>query len=705
MASERKRKLTEDKPQKRGLEFYFDRQRKRQNQQSEKHLLGVEPEKDPLTSNEVSSPLTSAEEPAVPNEQSPSHDSVMHPHEVSLTKLPETSRQLSVSHAASSEEKSAELLLEDPLLFQPENYPVQSWMTPKGISAPYSILAETFSIIMSTTARTKMINVLCNLLRVLIVHAPGDLLSTLWLCSNSLGPSYEGMELGIGSQILSKSIGDVSGTTPRQLKHLYEKHGDWGDVAYAAKTSVRTIVEPKRLRIQGVLDALHAIAAAKGKGTVGIKTAAVKKLLLAAKGEEARFIVRTLIANLRVGALRTTVLTALARASVLTQARKGIEGQLIRRQEDSTDRVLNKMKQAEAVLKECYAQCPNWNAIVPWLIECGDVGRIFERCGLTVGIPLKPMLGQITRELTDVFVRLKFRDFACEWKYDGQRAQIHMDENGQVVLFSRNLENMSDKYPDITAMIPRVCDPSIKSFIIDSEIVAISEEGNILPFQILSNRSRKNVTVDSINVQVCVLAFDLMYINNESLLQQSFRERRDLLKKHFTPLQNRFDFVATMDASGDDCFLEKVEDFFRDSIRRGTEGIMVKVLDHPSVIARDDRQRGKSTRHLLSTYEPDKRVESWLKVKKDYIDGIGDTLDLIPIGAWYGNGRKVNWYSPILMACYNPDNGTLESVCKCMSGFSDKYYQEMKEYYSKENNRILPEPRSDYVTDLQPDGD
>ncbi|KAG0168914.1 hypothetical protein DFQ30_004170 [Apophysomyces sp. BC1015] len=233
------------------------------------------------------------------------------------------------------------------------------------------------------------------------------------------------------------------------------------------------------------------------------------------------------------------------------------------------------------------------------------------------------MLGQITRELADVFVRLQSRDFACEWKYDGQRAQIHMDEKGHVALFSRNLE--------------------------------------------------------------------------------SLRERRIRLKEHFTPLRTKFDFVATMDASGEDIFHEKVQEFFRHSICHGSEGIMVKVLDHPGVILQDQSQRGKPKRHLLATYEPDKRVENWLKVKKDYVEGISDTLDLIPIGAWYGNGRKVNWYSPILMACYNPENETLESVCKCMSGFSDKFYEEMKEFYSVENNRILSSPRQDYVTDLQPD--
>lgn len=116
----------------------------------------------------------------------------------------------------------------------------------------------------------------------------------------------------------------------------------------------------------------------------------------------------------------------------------------------------------------------------------------------------------------------------------------------------------------------------------------------------------------------------------------------------------------------------------------------------------DDKSGGKAKgvngrgKALLSTYEPDKRCESWLKVKKDYVDGIGDSLDLVPIGgefkgcssigiaktemitAWYGTGRKHRFYSPILLALYDPDTGTYVALCKCISGFTDAEYKSMR---------------------------
>ena len=98
---------------------------------------------------------------------------------------------------------------------------------------------------------------------------------------------------------------------------------------------------------------------------------------------------------------------------------------------------------------------------------------------------------------------------------------------------------------------------------------------------------------------------------------------------------------------------------------------LTQLLDSGEIVESSDEKRNKSRRKpLLATYEPDKRTTSWLKLKKDYVAGVGDTLDLIPIGAWHGNGRKFQWWSPILLALWDPDTGQPVAVCKCMSGTS-----------------------------------
>jgi DNA ligase-1 len=105
----------------------------------------------------------------------------------------------------------------------------------------------------------------------------------------------------------------------------------------------------------------------------------------------------------------------------------------------------------------------------------------------------------------------------------------------------------------------------------------------------------------------------------------------------------------------------------------------------------EEKEKGARRKALLSTYEPDKRLDSWLKVKKDY-NAAADTIDLIPVAGWHGQGRKAKWWSPILLACRNPETGTLEAVTKCISGFTDKFYQANKEKYAEGSDNVIARP-------------
>lgn len=124
---------------------------------------------------------------------------------------------------------------------------------------------------------------------------------------------------------------------------------------------------------------------------------------------------------------------------------------------------------------------------------------------------------------------------------------------------------------------------------------------------------------------------DIMYLNGKSLLQLPFRERRQHLRNDFKVIPHRFDFVASIDASGDPAKQDDVHAFFKQSMSKGCEGMMVKVLD-------DIPANGNG--RILATYEPDKRVESWLKVKKDYLEGVGDSLDLVVRSYFYIKKKK-----------------------------------------------------------------
>jgi DNA ligase 1 len=382
---------------------------------------------------------------------------------------------------------------------------------------------------------------------------------------------------------------------------------------------------------------------------------------------------------------------------------------------------------AEEIVKASFARRPNYNDLVPALLQIGVCDELLLRCGLSLHIPLKPMLGSITRDMTEMLTKLQGRDFSCEYKYDGQRAQIHCDASGTVSVFSRHLELMTDKYPDLVALVPQMRGEGVSSFIMEGEVVAVdTKTRGLQPFQTLAGRARKDVTIGAVEVEVCIFAFDLMYLNGEELLDRPFRDRRELLRSLFVEIPGRFTWVKSIDATSAD--IEIVSDFFQSSLDFKCEGIMVKILDDlpnpelAEVLDADEglegmslmilppspksNQKGKAAastesdrdlpktrrKALPSTYTPDKRVDSWLKVKKDYNSSSFDTIDLIPVAGWHGSGRKNAWWSPILLAVRNPDTGSLEAVCKCISGFTDKFYKENKEKYAEGSENVVSRP-------------
>lgn len=614
---------------------------------------------------------------------------------------------------------------ESPLTFDLAKYlpELQKHWSHDGGDASYAFLTQAFILVNSTTKRIKIVDTLVNLLRILIEGAPDSLLPAVWLATNSFAPPYEPAELGLGGSVISKAFKNIYGLNAQGLKTLYNKHGDAGDVAFEAKKRQSfTLKRPKPLTIKGVYQSLVKIARSKGTGSQETKQRIVERLLQDSRSaEESRYIVRTLVQHLRIGAVKTTMLIALARAFLFSKppdakfATKGMDYLAKLKKEELTEVYLR----AEETVKASYARHPNYDDLVPCLLEIGVTEELLVRCGLTLHIPLRPMLGSITRDLSDMLTKLQGRDFACEYKYDGQRAQVHCDSNGQVSIFSRHLELMTDKYPDLVSLVPRIREESVSSFILEGEVVAVDQEtGTLQAFQILTNRAKKNVEIGSIKVNVCLFAFDLMYLNGEPLLDRSFRERRDMLRSLFTEIPNRFTWVKSLDATSADS--EAVLEFFKSATDVKCEGIMVKVLDNDMKSGNSGMNAGKedqenlevneeaqdkqlslaptkkkdrSTRRkaLLSSYEPDKRLESWLKVKKDYSTS-SDTLDLIPIAAWHGSGRKAKWWSPILLAVRNPETGVLEAVTKCMSGFTDKFYQTNKEKYSEDSENVISRP-------------
>lgn len=550
-----------------------------------------------------------------------------------------------------------------------------------GEPVPFAALCTTFSKVEMTTKRLE-ISAHCSLfLRQVMRLTPDDLLPVVLLMVNKLAAEYTGIELGIGESLIMKAIGETTGRNLNIIKADQNEIGDLGLVAAKSRSVQPTMFKPKPLTVRGVHEGLMGIATTEGQGAQARKVGGIKKLLSAADAQlagtkkiditkdkggpsECKYIIRMLEGKMRLGLAEKTVIVALASAAVNHDiSQKGDKG-------PSSEQ----LAKGEQILKSVYNELPSYEVIIPAILK-DSIFKLRDTCKLQAGVPLKPMLARPTKSITEVLDRFEGHDFTCEYKYDGERAQIHFiahdsnekygstvpasgrSEKGLSNIFSRNSEDLSKKYPDILQKLPTWVKDDTKSFVLDCETVAWDmTEKQVLPFQQLMTRKRKDVKAEDVKVKVCVFAFDLLFLNGEALVNQSFRERREKLHAAFKPVEGEFAFAQY----GNTNVIDEIQNLLEESVKASCEGLMVKMLDGQS-----------------SWYEPSRRSQNWLKVKKDYLAGVGDSLDLVVLGAYFGKGKRTSVYGAFLLAAYDTDNEVFETVCNIGTGFSEAILDEL----------------------------
>ena len=367
-----------------------------------------------------------------------------------------------------------------------------------GAPIPYSALVEMFSRAEAKGSRLYKTGQLANLLRSAIALSPVDVLPILYLTNGTLAPAFEGIELGVGDSILAKALSETTGKKLADIKEeVKAADGDFGPSAEAARSKQRTLsmaAPPAALTVRGVYAAFKSIALESGTKSVDKKVGTIKKLLVAAKGIEARYIMRGLQCRLRIGMTGKTVPVALAHAITLTAPLVGEEGSSASSSASSSsssssaggglevasdpargaglppvtlapkgcgsgegrkrlsptawEALQCTLEESSEQLKAVWSQLPSYDAIVPHLLR-GGIGNAEGACQLTPGIPVAPMLAKPTKGVAEILDRLEGKPFTCEYKYDGERAQVHALASGVTRIFSRNSEEMSSKYPDL----------------------------------------------------------------------------------------------------------------------------------------------------------------------------------------------------------------------------------------------------------------
>lgn len=429
----------------------------------------------------------------------------------------------------------------------------------------------------------------------------------------SMGVVYPrgGKELGIAGEMVKRVIAKITGSTNSEVVTAFKNTGDLGSAVEKLMDKRRQkTLGKKELTVDLVFDNLRKLPEISGTGSQEKKVNLIAELLSSAAPEEAKYVVRTVLGQMRIGVAAGLVRDAIAKA--FDQDKKEIE------------HMYNVM---------------------------GDYGHVAEKAKkgklkaeIELGHPVHVMLAE--RGGDDIEEAVKsFENAAVEIKFDGFRVQIHKSGN-DLKVFSRRMEDVTRQFPDIAEWSRG----QIKSreCIVDGEAVAYDAGKNkTLPFQQLSRRIQRKYDIEKMvkEIPVQVNLFDVIYVNGKSLMQAPLRERWSALRSIVKESKNfrLADHLETKD-------VKEAEKFYNEAIKAGQEGVIVKNMD--------------------AHYQPGRRVGYWLKIKP-----ILEPLDLVVVGAEWGEGKNAKWLSSVLLACRK--GSKLLETGRMSSGFTEEQLEEL----------------------------
>jgi DNA ligase-1 len=501
----------------------------------------------------------------------------------------------------------------------------------------FSEIADTFEKMSATTKRLELTQHLVELFQ----KTPPEIISKMvYLIQGKLRPDFEGVELGLAEKLAIHALAKSSGIPIKKINSVYAEDGDLGGAAAKIlEQKTQTTFLAQDITAERVYETLYKIAKLEGQRSQDMKMKYVSSLLNDATPQEAKFILKIAMGTLRLGIADNTVMDALAIS-------------------------FTGSKENREKLESAYNVSSDLGTVAETIARRGLDG--LKDFHIKVFSPIRPMLAERVKSEVEAIEKLG-TGFAAEYKLDGERVQIHYKDNN-MILYSRRLENITSYYPDILENVPKALKTT--DVILEAEAVAINQDsGEFLPFQELMHRRRK-YDVDRIveKYPITVNLFDVLYLNGQDLLNEPYKTRRKKLEE--ITIENEYTKIVTQTTVHSE---NEIEDFLENGINAGCEGLMLKVLDAP--------------------YRAGARGSNWLKLKREYRNELGDSLDLVVIGAFFGKGRRTGKYGTLLLASYNADRDIFESICKVGTGFTDEnldqFYQILQDKVTlKKNPRI-----------------
>ncbi len=496
----------------------------------------------------------------------------------------------------------------------------------------YSELAEVYEKLEKTSKRLAKTEILADLFSKL----SADESYLVLMATGSVFPSYEEKEIGISRQLAIKAISKSTGFSPQEINHYFRKTGDLGKVAEELITRKKQrSFHSQSLSTEKVFNNIRKAADFTGAGTVEKKVSAVAELLSSAKPVEARYVIRTVLEELRVGIGEGAIRDAIVWACFgkhLGMSYDKEKNKLEVKDRKEYNEIVSKVEKA-------YDMSNDFSEVFKSAKKgLSGIGKI----GMEVGKPIKVMLYLKAESIEDALKRLG-KPLQAEFKYDGFRLLVHK-KGKSIMLFTRRLDNVTKQFPDVVESVKKHVKG--ESFILDTEAVGYDREKNYKPFQQISQRIKRKYDIEKLvkELPVELNVFDVVFYNGKSFLDSPFKERRKLLERIVKPEKWRL-VLAKKIVTGKK---EDIEQFNKESLAAGQEGVMLKSLSAP--------------------YKPGARVGYGLKYKPGQRE-----LDLAITGAEFGTGKRAGWFSSFILSCRS--EGKMLTIGKVGTGIKEKEEQ------------------------------
>ncbi|MBI2109912.1 ATP-dependent DNA ligase [Candidatus Woesearchaeota archaeon] len=455
----------------------------------------------------------------------------------------------------------------------------------------YKDLVTIYGKLESTTKRLEKTDIISEFLKQIKEQ---DLKHIIHLLEGRTFPEWDERKIGMSSQLVIKAISSATGSSLIEVENEWKRVGDLGLVAerLVSKKSQRTLVSHS-LSTNKVVENIIKLSELEGPGTVSRKISLVAELLTSSSPAEAKYIVRTILEDLRIGVASGVLRDSISKAY---------------------NQEINNVERAHNMLVD-YAE-------VALLAKNNKLHQI----GITPGRPIKSMLAILVRNVEEAFDYLG-KPAQFEYKLDGFRASIHKFNN-KILIFTRRLEEVTSQFPDVVEAVKKHVKGS--NFIIDAEIVGYDKKtGKYLPFQNISQRIKRKYDIEHMarKFPVELDIFDIIYYDNMSMSDKPLKERRALLEKKVK--QKKGICILTKKLITSD--VKEAKKFFKQAKKHGTEGVMIKNIE--------------------SSYRPGRYVEGWCKMKSTL-----EPLDLVIVGAEYGTGKRAGFLTSYVLACRQGSN-------------------------------------------------